>query len=508
MIWINELRKKDPWFDQTIVDHWGPLSDALEELTGEKIDQYKELVSASQQDDHNIWSQMDEETCDVATYEDYDTVIRNLKQYIDGRREWIDNHIQDVGKAYFTATFMDGDQVLATVQVKPGMPVFPENLPEPSVREGLVFDTWVEKDSETIYEEYSLEEDAVFVPRYVNKDDPGLPIGLYFSMPDLWKSIEQETVYGQAATVYPMDAISHIVRYSVSDESVASINNMGALDLYKVGETVITAELYNGMKASYVLHVYDPNVTPAVDLTGVELAETNMVLKPGQTEKVQYTFLPKNQPVKVEYVMFQGEDESVAHVSDEGIVTALSPGTTTVKMLVRTASDSDDEAEPFETTFTVTVADESDEPVTPDEPEKATYTIKYDLNGGTLDGKTGVIIEQHKEGEVITVKDAPTRTGYKFDYWEGSKLYPGDKYTVTEDHTLKAVWSRNSGSGTGSSTTSSGKTSGTSSGSSSSKNAASAKTGDQSEFMIWYLLMAVSGLLILGIGIREKVRRE
>ena len=118
-----------------------------------------------------------------------------------------------------------------------------------------------------------------------------------------------------------------------------------------------------------------------------------------------------------------------------------------------------------------------------------------------------MITEQHKEGEVITVKDAPTRTGYKFDYWEGSKLYPGDKYTVTEDHTLKAVWSRNSGSGTGSSTTSSGKTSGTSSGSSSSKNAASTKTGDHAEFRVWYLLMILSAVTMLGVLASGKKRR-
>ena len=168
----------------------------------------------------------------------------------------------------------------------------------------------------------------------------------------------------------------------------------------------------------------------------------------------------------------------------------------------------DIEGETYTDTIKLTVSDPDDGGES--DPEKATYTIKYDLNGGTLDGQTGVITEQHKEGEVITVKDAPTRAGYKFDYWEGSKLYPGDKYTVTEDHTLKAVWSKNTASGTGSSTTSSGSSSGsrtTSSGTTSSKTAASAKTGDHAEFRGWYLMMAVSVLLMLAIGIREKEKK-
>ncbi len=68
------------------------------------------------------------------------------------------------------------------------------------------------------------------------------------------------------------------------------------------------------------------------------------------------------------------------------------------------------------------------------------FVISYDLNGGTLNGKTGIITEKHKEGEEITIPDAPTREGYKFDYWEGSKHYPGDKYVIVGDHTFKAVW--------------------------------------------------------------------
>ena len=188
-----------------------------------------------------------------------------------------------------------------------------------------------------------------------------------------------------------------------------------------------------------------------------------------------------------------------------GVITALKPGTATITLSIAP----DIEGETYTDTIKLTVTD-PDDSGDDDEPEKATYTIKYDLNGGTLDGQTGVITEQHKEGEVITVKDAPTRAGYKFDYWEGSKLYPGDKYTVTEDHTLKAVWSKNTGSGTGSSTTSSGSSSGsrtTSSGTSASKTAASARTGDHAEFRVWYLLMILSAAIMLGLLASGKKRR-
>ena len=47
-------------------------------------------------------------------------------------------------------------------------------------------------------------------------------------------------------------------------------------------------------------------------------------------------------------------------------------------------------------------------------------------------------------GTVITLP-APTRDGYIFDYWEGSKYNAGDKYTVNGDHTFKAVWKTGAG---------------------------------------------------------------
>ena len=71
------------------------------------------------------------------------------------------------------------------------------------------------------------------------------------------------------------------------------------------------------------------------------------------------------------------------------------------------------------------------------------FTISYDLNGGKLNGQTGKVTVTVDEGTVITLP-APTRDGYKFDYWEGSKYNAGDKYTVTGDHTFKAVWKANS----------------------------------------------------------------
>ncbi len=69
-------------------------------------------------------------------------------------------------------------------------------------------------------------------------------------------------------------------------------------------------------------------------------------------------------------------------------------------------------------------------------------TISFDLAGGEMNGRSGIITETAKTGSIITIPGPPTRKGYDFLYWEGSRYNPGDRYTVTEDHTLTAVWAK------------------------------------------------------------------
>lgn len=83
---------------------------------------------------------------------------------------------------------------------------------------------------------------------------------------------------------------------------------------------------------------------------------------------------------------------------------------------------------------------------------QTTYTVTYDLDGGTAaDGET-YDEENVKPGGTITIKAAPTRNGYAFDGWyDGTKTYkPGDNVTILDaDLKLTAQWTSNgSGGGT------------------------------------------------------------
>lgn len=98
------------------------------------------------------------------------------------------------------------------------------------------------------------------------------------------------------------------------------------------------------------------------------------------------------------------------------------------------------------------------------------FTITYNLNGGELDGQTGTIQKTYKKGSVIELP-APTRTGYTFDYWEGSRYNAGDSYTVTEDHTFTAQWVKTAP-------------------------AKNPDTGDHSNASVWVILLCLSAVAL------------
>ncbi len=82
------------------------------------------------------------------------------------------------------------------------------------------------------------------------------------------------------------------------------------------------------------------------------------------------------------------------------------------------------------------------------------YTVTYDLNGGTGADGVDYSAQTVAGGTEITVKAAPTRSGYTFNgYLVGTSTYnPDDKIIVNADITLTAQWLQNSRPGGGGST--------------------------------------------------------
>ncbi|MFM1581067.1 type I pullulanase [Helcococcus bovis] len=74
--------------------------------------------------------------------------------------------------------------------------------------------------------------------------------------------------------------------------------------------------------------------------------------------------------------------------------------------------------------------------------KQKTAVLTFDLSGGNYNGRTGGIIVKAKVGDTINLPEAPTKEGFVFDYWKGSKYEAGAKYLVEGPHKFTAIWKK------------------------------------------------------------------
>ncbi|MGM9873481.1 MAG: Ig domain-containing protein [Bacilli bacterium] len=128
------------------------------------------------------------------------------------------------------------------------------------------------------------------------------------------------------ATVSPENATDKTVSWTSSNTSVASVSDAGLVTALDVGDTTITVSTTDGeFTDDVLLHV----VAPVVHVTGVTLSTVSSTgLFVDDTLQLEVTVLPENATDKT--VSWTSTDTDVASVSDTGLVTALSKGTTTI----------------------------------------------------------------------------------------------------------------------------------------------------------------------------------
>ena len=501
MLWVDQLRQKDPEFVKILRGRWEILDKKLEELTadGGVIDDYKAEIEESKKKDEEIWKDAYEEPDEGPQDESgegasdltYDQYVENLKDWIESRRFWFNKNFDNIGTAYATVTFTADGQVIGTTAVRCESYADESEWPEPTVKKGYVFKGWYQEGSEKTINETRIDKDMVFVARYIPEEEAVAPKALYFSSYDIWEPIGKDTVYCPTTTIIPEDATDQRIKWTVSDESVAEVG-AGFITPKSVGTTVITGTMYNGVSNSATLHIYDPGQTTPVDPTGITPAQTQLVLKKGEIAQIRYTVQPEGVPLTEDLALFEEDDPSIVEVGpSSGVIRALKAGKTTVTLTIHYGEDEEDtDGKAITTTCTVTVIED---------PE--TCTITYDLSGGTLNGKTGKITQQCKTGDVITMPDAPVKKGYSFAYWKGSRLYPGDKYTVKGDHSFKAIWTKKAAKASG---RGSAKTGSSAASHKKVRTVRGVRTGDDHHTVIWTVCLIISGAAVLAAVRRRR----
>lgn len=131
--------------------------------------------------------------------------------------------------------------------------------------------------------------------------------------------------YVVRAVIYPTNATNQAVKWSSSDNSVATVDSDGIVTAISGGEVTITCTTVDGGKRATCLVSV---ASATVSVTGVSLDKTSMSLLVGNTGTLNATVSPSNATNKS--VTWSSSNTSVATVSSSGVVTAKATGTTTV----------------------------------------------------------------------------------------------------------------------------------------------------------------------------------
>jgi uncharacterized protein YjdB len=134
---------------------------------------------------------------------------------------------------------------------------------------------------------------------------------------DLWVGDEEIL----PATVLPENAANKSLLWETSDSSVVTVSDNGTVFGVVEGTATITVRTHNSMTANCVVIVTN------VDVTDVELPATFSVGL-WSSQVLPHTVLPLN--ATFPGVSWESDDEEVATVSADGVVTGVELGTTTI----------------------------------------------------------------------------------------------------------------------------------------------------------------------------------
>lgn len=125
------------------------------------------------------------------------------------------------------------------------------------------------------------------------------------------------------ATVTPEDAEDKEVTWSSSDESIATVSNEGLVTSISEGKAVITVKTADGgytAECNVEVKVYHPE--------SIKLNKSSVDIPLGGTTQLTATIAPDNAENK--NVTWSSSDESVATISNDGLVTSIKEGTTII----------------------------------------------------------------------------------------------------------------------------------------------------------------------------------
>ena len=171
-------------------------------------------------------------------------------------------------------------------------------------------------------EDDSKKHDSIEIPDEVINDYVGVSsVRITSSINELNIGEEKDIKY----EIIPTTASNKTVTWSSNNPSVVSVDNKGHIKALKPGSANISIVTDDGNKSTFItINVKETKI----DVTSISLNSSKLSLVEGGTSQLKVTFNPSNATNK--NVIYKSNNDEVASVSDDGVVTANSIGNTKI----------------------------------------------------------------------------------------------------------------------------------------------------------------------------------
>ena len=215
-------------------------------------------------------------------------------------------------------------------------------------------------------------------------------------------------------SIFPPNADDTHVRWSSSDEEFALVNQAGLINYRGTGEAVITATLSSGKTKSFVFTVSSDGLTSP---DAISIDKDDIRLTVGEQDFFTVTTEPEK--AFTEHFSYESLDESVATVDEYGIITAVGPGKTQIKVGVTAWA-----GDPVEAYADVTVTEPKPEPV-PEPKSIEGAKVVLSKTAYTYNGKV-------RKPEILTIGGMTLKAGTDYTVkWPKASPKSVGSYTVT-----------------------------------------------------------------------------
>ena len=325
--WIKPMLydKAEGGFGQEVYKQWPVMKAALEELIadGGVIDGYmKETEKSAEQDRTTLHK-------DRTT--PYSEEIDLFKEWLRKRIDWVDENLSVIDDMVHRVTFVaDGESYMYMVSTE----YIDGTEPHPE-KDGYRFVGWMDEEGNLIEDKIYVRKDMVVKAKYIPESEVtrGEELSLLRTS-DVVKYNPNIYTYAIKYTVFPEDAMDKSVVWTSSDEEFAEVDEDGAVIYKGPGTVTVTGTLSNGVKKEFTLTITEGEL-PAPYTLSPETEEVTLIVG----EQAAFTVKTDPDPAKIYKYIFSSDGEEIATVDEDGVITALSPGSTTIRLVAAVSSD-------------------------------------------------------------------------------------------------------------------------------------------------------------------------